>query len=137
MDPLAETEHLSELVERQLQILSSLKILATQQAECLGADDVELLLSLIARKQPLIEELLQIQMELTVFQGQDPEQRVWSDAAKRIRCKEMLASCEQIHQEIVCLESSALGELEAHRNAVAATAARLSRCNDGYHRLRD
>ncbi len=40
MESLAETKRLSDLVERQWQILSSLKMLATQQAECLGADDV-------------------------------------------------------------------------------------------------
>jgi hypothetical protein len=122
-----DTQQLSALMERQLNVLSALKMLAVQQAECLGADHVELLLSLIARKQPLIEEFLQIQTELKPFQDEDPDQRVWGDANDRTRCRELLEGCNRLHQEIVRLESHALGELELNRNAIAA---QLQDCRD-------
>jgi hypothetical protein len=122
-----DTQHLSALIERQWSILSALRLLAVHQADCLGADHVELLLSMIARKQPLLDELLQIQTLLNPYRGQDPDLRIWSDAAERERCKAMLVSCDQLHQEIVRLESHALDELEVQRSAVAA---QLQECRD-------
>jgi len=122
-----DTQQLSALMERQLNVLSALKMLAVQQAECLGADHVELLLSLIARKQPLIEEFLQIHAELKPFRDEDPDTRVWSDNKDRARCQELLESCNKLHQEIMRLESHALGELELNRNAIAA---QLQDCRD-------
>ncbi len=122
-----DTQQLSALMERQLNVLSALKILAVQQAECLGADHVELLLSLIARKQPLIEEFLQIHAQLKPFQSDDPDKRVWTDNPSRQRCRELLDGCNKLHQEIMRLESHALGELEQNRNAIAA---QLQDCRD-------
>lgn len=121
------TQQLSALVERQLNVLSDLRMLAMQQAECLGADHVELLLSLIARKQPLIEEFLQIHAALKPFRDDDPEKRIWNNESERVRCREQLESCNRLHQEIVRLESHALGELELNRNAIAA---QLQDCRD-------
>lgn len=122
-----DTQQLSALMERQWNVLSAMKMLAVQQADCLGADQVELLLSLIARKQPLIEEFLQIHSLLKPFQAQDPEQRAWSDPKDRARCRDLLEGCSKVHQEIVSLESQALGELELNRNAIAA---QLQECRD-------
>jgi hypothetical protein len=122
-----DTQQLSALMERQMTVLSALKMLAVQQTECLGTDHVELLLSLIARKQPLIEEFLQIHSELKPFQDQDPDKRTWSDAKARTRCRELLESCHNLQQEIVRLESKALDELERNRNAIAA---QLQDCRD-------
>ena len=122
-----DTQQLSVLMERQWNVLSALRMLAVQQAECLGPDQVELLLSLIARKQPLIEEFLQIHSLLKPFQDQDPDQRLWSDTPSRTRCRELLEGCGKLHQEIVRLESQTLGELELNRNAIAA---QLQDCRD-------
>jgi hypothetical protein len=122
-----DTQQLSALMERQLNVLSALKMLAVQQVECLGADHVELLLSLIARKQPLVDEFLQIHALLKPFQDQDPDDRRWGDKAARTRCRELSESCSKLHQEILRLESQALGELELNRNAIAA---QLQDCRD-------
>lgn len=124
---MTDTQQLSALIERQLSVLSDLKMLAVQQTECLGTDHVERLLSLIARKQPLIEELLQIHTELKPFQDQDPDERRWSDSTARAHCRELSESCRKLHQEILRLESQALGELELNRNAIAA---QLQDCRD-------
>ncbi len=121
------TQQLSALMERQMTVLSALKLLAVQQTECLGTEHVELLLSLIARKQPLIEEFLLIHAELKQFRDQDPNNRIWSDATARTRCQDLLETCNKLHQEIVRLESQALGELELNRNAIAA---QLQDCRD-------
>ncbi len=122
-----ETQQLSSLMERQLHVLSALKMLAIQQAECLGADHVELLLSLIARKQPLIDEFLEIHADLKPFREQDPEQRVWVDDSARVRCAQLSESCNKLHHEIMRLETQAIGELELNRNAIAA---QLQDCRD-------
>ncbi len=126
-DTQQHTLQLSLLIERQWNILSALKLLAVQQHDCLGSDDGELLLSMIARKQPLIEELLQVQLQLVPYRDEDPDQRVWCDSASRERCKAMVVSCEQLHQEVLRLESQSLSELETSRNAVAA---QLQDCRD-------
>ncbi len=121
------TQQLSALMERQLNVLTALKTLAVQQVECLGADHVELLLSLIARKQPLIDEFLQIHADLRPFQDQDPDKRVWIESKARTRCRELLDGCNKLQQEIMRLESHALDELELNRNAIAA---QLQDCRD-------
>ena len=122
-----DTQQLSALMERQFNVLSALRMLAVQQAECLGADHVELLLSLIARKQPLIDEFLQIHTELKPFRDEDPAQRVWNSENTRVRCRELMDNCNKLHQEMVRLESHALAELELNRNAIAA---QLQDCRD-------
>lgn len=123
-----DTQQLSAVLERQLIVLSALKMLAVQQADCLGADHVELLLSLIARKQPLVEEFMQLHTMLKPFMDEDPETRVWSDAGARARCRELSENCNKLHQDIMRLESHALNELEINRNAIAA---QLQDCRDG------
>lgn len=115
-----ETSELRKCLERQLEILSALLLLAQQQADCLGADDVEVLLSMLARKQPLLAELLELQEKLRPYREQDPEQRVWTSTAQREHCQQLVANCTQVHQEILRLEASTLTVLEQHRNAIAA-----------------
>lgn len=122
-----DTKKLAQLIQRQWTALSALRQLILQQSECLGADNVELLLSLLARKQPLLEELLQVQSELSVYRDQDAEQRQWSSAAERLACQALAAKCDEVHQEILRLENGALGELEIRRTAVAA---QLQDCRD-------
>jgi hypothetical protein len=120
MNSNLNTEELSSLLERQLEILSALLMLAQQQVDYLGADNVELLLSMLARKQPLINELLELQANLQPFREQDPEQREWVSEHKRAHCQQLVAQCTQMHQELLRLEAMMLSELELHRNAVAA-----------------
>lgn len=120
MEPGFETQRISELFERQYELLAALHVLAQQQSECIGVDDVEVLLSLLARKQPLLEELLALQAELKIFREQDPDQRVWRSPSERQKCLETQCKCSQMHREIVQLESATLSAIESHRNAIAA-----------------
>ena len=120
MESQLETQRLSELIERQFELMHALLLLAQQQSECLGTDDVEVLLSILARKQPLLEELLALQLDLKPFREQDPEQRIWSSLSSREHCQEKLLKCSQMYQQIVQIESTALSTLELHRNAIAA-----------------
>ncbi len=120
MDASLEPLKLSQLIERQLEILSALLVLAQQQSGCLGVDDVEVLLSMLARKQPLLAELLELQSQLRPYRDVAPEQRTWQSAAQRESCQQIAEACAHTHQEILRLETSTLSELEQHRNAIAA-----------------
>ncbi len=120
MEEALETFELSKLMEQQFEILSALRMLAQQQSECLGVDDVEVLLSMLARKQPLLAELLELQAKLKPHREQAVAERRWQSTEQHEACQKLAASCSQMHQEILRMEAATLAELEQHRNAIAA-----------------
>jgi hypothetical protein len=124
---MVDSGNLAKLIERQWNALTALHELAVEQQSCLGAEKAELLLSLIARKQPLVEELDQIRIALQPYREQDPELRQWPDGQSRKICQAMSTRCDELHQEVLRLENVALTQMELQRNAIAA---QLQDCRD-------
>ncbi len=124
---MADTKSLAMLIQRQWTALSGLHQLVLEQQNCLGTDRIETLLSLIARKQPLVDELQDVSAQLQAYRVQSPEQRTWDSQEDRARCQAQAKRCEELHREIVRLEAGALELMERQRSAISS---QLQDCRD-------
>jgi len=120
MHPDLSTNALFELIESKLHLLSEMQAISLTQMDLVAQHDMNTLMSLLSRKQELLGTLATVQERLSPFQSQDPEQRTWSDPARRKACQAMVARCDQLLQELIVMENRSLGSLSLQRDSVAA-----------------
>lgn len=114
------TEHLRSLLEQRLQALEGLLQIALHQSTCLDNENAEQLLSIVARKQPLIDQLLQVQADIQPHLAIDSELRTWSDPNDRAYCQRLATTGNEAHQSLIQIESQLLEHMQANRDAIAA-----------------
>lgn len=114
------TDQLAELMLAKVQTLEQLCDLARQQASITQSGDATILLSFLARKQPLMDRLQELQEALAEYQDDDPEARVWQSDTHRLTCRAASDRCQQLLSEIVLLEKQSLDEMSERRDALAA-----------------
>ena len=117
---LAYTDRLAELVLAKVETLQQLCELARQQASITQTGDATILLSFLARKQPLMDRLQEVQQALAEYQDDDPEARVWRSDPMRAACRSASDRCQHLLAEIVLLEKQSLDEMSERRDAMAA-----------------
>lgn len=122
-----ETDLLAQLIDRRLTVLSELRQLSVRQVEMIQTGDMARLLSLLAVKQQLLNELQRLESQLDRFRDQDPDRRVWRCDVDRQRCREMAARCESLLREIISAEHQCEVTLTRRRNE---TATLLQGCHD-------
>ncbi len=113
------TDRLRKLIDEKHSVLTSLRELADVQVEQAFNSDMAVLVSVLARKQPLMDELSRIQEELSTYTLDDPDSRVWKSPADRLACRAVAQSCDQLLKNILQLEQQAIDELSDRRDAVA------------------
>lgn len=114
------TDNLFGLMQAKVEVLQQLCELARQQGTLTQSGDATLLLNFLARKQPLMDRLVEIQELLSPYADDDPESRVWRTAQWRQACRESSQLCQQLLGEIVLLEKQSLDEMSLRRDALAA-----------------
>ena len=114
------TESLFELIESKLQLLVEMQAMSLAQADLVTQHDMTSLMTLLSRKQELMSALGNVQSELARFQDQDPELRIWSSPGRRTDCKDMVARCDQLLQELIVMEDRSLNSMNLQRESVAA-----------------
>ncbi len=114
------TDRLAELMLAKVQTLEQLCELSRQQAIITQSGDATILLSFLARKQPLMERLQEVQDWLAEYQEDDPESRVWRSSELRSACRSASERCQHLLAEIVLLEKQSLDEMSERRDALAA-----------------
>jgi len=114
------TDSLFELIESKLQLLGEMQAMSLAQADLVTQHDMTSLMTLLSRKQELMSALGSVQSELTRFQDQDPELRVWSTPGRRQECKDMVARCDLLLQELIVMEDRSLNSMNLQRESVAA-----------------
>jgi hypothetical protein len=124
--PYAHTEQLFALMEAKHSVLADLRTLAVTQSEAIDKQDITELLNLLARKQVLMDRLMNLQQRMVTFQGEDPELRNWSSPDRRKACQETKRTCDQWIQEILVMEQRAAEEMTAQRDAVAGQLLQVS-----------
>jgi hypothetical protein len=130
-----DTEVLTRLVQVRHELLRQLAELARRQPELIRAADMNRLLSLLAVKQRLLNELLKVDRQLDPFRSQDPEQRTWRTVEARDRCREMVHRSEDLLREIRGIEQECETELAARRDHAAESLRRMheaSRATQAY-----
>lgn len=114
------TDNLFALMNAKVEVLDQLCDLAKQQSTVTQTGDPTLLLTLLARKQPLMDRLASIQDQLQSYALDDPEQRVWRSSSLRQECRGVADRCEHLLGAIVGLEKQSLDDMSLRRDALAA-----------------
>lgn len=115
-----ETDVLATLIASRCELLSQLWKLSQRQAQLVQSGDMPRLMSLLAIKQKLLNELQKLERHLDVFREQDPDRRVWRSPIERQRCRENAEKCELLLKEIIRVERECEGELVKRRADTAA-----------------
>ncbi|MFO0939254.1 MAG: hypothetical protein U0930_00660 [Pirellulales bacterium] len=119
-DSISYTERLTILLETKLDLVESLYTLSCSQNSLVANQDVSVTLGLIARRDVIVDQLLQVQSQLQTYQGEDPEQRVWQSEARRVHCRDVASRVEQMIKEILRLDEHTLETMCHQRDLVAA-----------------
>ena len=114
------TESLFELIESKLHLLIEMQAMSLTQADLVTQHDMTSLMTLLSRKQELMSALGDVQSELARFQDQDPGLRIWLSPGRRTDCKDMVARCDQLLQELIVMEDRSLNSMNLQRESVAA-----------------
>lgn len=114
------TDRLFELIETKLHLLNQMQEMTLEQSEMVVRHDMTGLMTLLSRKQALMDSLRIVQSNLVPFQNQDPELRVWSAPERRKTCQEMVKRCDELIQYLVVQENRSLDQMTTQREAVAA-----------------
>ena len=115
-----ETDQLARLIEVRHALLSQLWRLAGHQSELVEHDDMQRMISLLAVKQRVLNQLQQVERQLDPFRGQDPDRRIWRSAQDRHRCREVAEACDQLLRQIMDAERESERELIQRRDQTAA-----------------
>ena len=114
------TEALFRLIESKHHLLSEMKQMSITQSDLVSQHEMTDLMTLLSRKQHLMESLHEVQNGLTPFQSQDPEARIWSSPSRRKTCQEMIANCDRLLQELIVMENRSLDNMTVQREMVSA-----------------
>jgi len=114
------TEILFALVETKLHLLNQMYEMSIAQTDLVAQHEMSPLMTLLSRKQFLMESLQDTQSKLSPFQSQDPEQRVWSSQERRKTCQGMIARCDQLLAQMIVMENRSLDNMGLQREVVAA-----------------
>ena len=114
------TDALFSLIESKLHLLTEMQEMSIAQSDFVAQHDMSSLMSLLSRKQELMESLKEVQSRLEPFQPQDPEQRIWPNSARRKTCQSMIERCNQLLQQMIVMENRSLDNMTLQREIVAA-----------------
>ena len=127
------TEKLYEVMESKLRLLTELHSLAIQQSDLVSGQELSELMSLLGRKQRLMDTLMEIQVDLVPYASEDPEERIWRSEERRRECQAVKTRCDRLVGELLVMENRAIDNMALQREVVASQlqqvtdASRLSR----------
>ena len=108
------------LFETKLHLLRELQSLALDQATLVSQHDMAALMSLLSRKQSVMESLQGVQEQLSQYRHDDPEERIWSSPQRRADCQAIVKLCEGLVQNLIVQENLSIGEMAIQRENLNA-----------------
>jgi len=118
-EPLTTTR-LAALVAAKQQVLEILVQLGRKQVAMIMSGDTTSLLKLLSGKQSVMDHLQKIELAMTPFRDEDPNQRVWESPAHRTACQARAEQCNTLLAEAMQLEQVAEKEMVQRRDATQA-----------------
>ena len=122
----SHTERLAKLIQLKHDVLAQLWELARRQVDVIAADEVDRLMSLLAQKQTLLNQLQRVEVVLDPFRSDDPEARLWKSPEDRRRCQVVAERANALLQQLVLLEKQSEGQLVQSRDHTARELAAAS-----------
>jgi hypothetical protein len=116
-----ETDQLSKLIDAKHGVLLQLYELAQRQHALAESAQPGELISLLAVKQRLLDDLSTLEQQLDPFRQQDPQTRVWRSPADRARCAGVAGTCRQLLDQVMTLERDAMEVLQSRQQQTSAT----------------
>lgn len=113
------TDLLFELCDKRLQILQELHMQTLAQLEQARGGEAEELLTMLSRKQWLLDELAAVHEQIRPFQDQDPESRTWSEPNKRKECQEIADQGQALLAELLEMERLSIEAMNQRRLTVS------------------
>jgi hypothetical protein len=114
-----DTEQLFGLLDTKWRLLLEMRELSILQSDVVARQDVSELMALLARKEVLMDRLMQLQHALSPFAAQDPEKRLWSSPERRRDCQQIKARCDALVQEMLVMENRSIDHMHSQREMVA------------------
>jgi hypothetical protein len=114
------TKKLMALIEAKLHLLSEMYEMSISQSDLIAQQDMTPLVTLLSRKQIVMESLQSVQLQLAPFQSQNPDSRDWPDPAQRINCRNMIERCDKLLEQLVVMENRSLDNMVVQRELVTA-----------------
>ena len=95
------------LVDRKLAILNFLLQQGLEQQQLIQDGDASRLLSVLAKKQSRIEELVDVQDAITELQKSNPASTPhWRSSQQQTECQQRIQECNAIGQQVLQLEAT-------------------------------
>lgn len=106
-----DTQHLAALIDNKHAVLRRLREVAQRQLALAVGGDPRPLVSLLAVKQKLLDELTSTERDLNPYREQDPQQRQWPSPQSRERCAAVSQACRDLLAEVMDLDRRATEQL--------------------------
>lgn len=114
------SDKLAELIAQRQACLVQMHKLSVKQGELVSSGEMGALLRLLSIKNQLLVALQATEQQLAPFHDQDPETRVWANAAARERCARQAAECQTLLAEIMDMERDNEQKMTERRDQVAS-----------------
>lgn len=116
-----QTDQLEQLIIEKHKVLEQLHTLSRYQLQLASSlDHVEDLMRVVAAKQTLIDQLLNLDEQLNPFRDQDPESRNWRNPADRQRVSEIARNSKVLLDELKQFENQSEQRVREKRDEVSA-----------------
>lgn len=112
----SHTNRLAKLIQLKHDVLAQLRELSHRQSEAIAADEDERLMSILAQKQVLLNQLQRVEVVLEPYRSEDPDARAWPSAEERRRCQVVAERANLLLGELLALEKQAESHLVASRD---------------------
>ncbi len=119
-EQVGDTERLIALLESKLSLLMALRDLALHQAEVVAGHELSELMTLLSRKQLLMDRLAAIQDALSPYAHDDPETRPWVSPERRRMGQRIKGQCDELLQELLVMETRSIDNMTLQRDVVAS-----------------
>lgn len=120
MHAYAETDELAQLIGQKHDLLSKLHLLSRRQLQLSGhSDHITDLMRVVAAKQTLIENLLDVDRKLDPHRQCDPEGRKWRSPMDRHRCSEATRECQAMLEDLKQMENEAEERVRSNRDEIS------------------
>lgn len=115
-----DTKTLAKLIRQRYELVQEIHQLSFAHPDMTSADQISVTLSILSRKEAMLDQLRSLHTQLASFQTEEAELRNWSHPEERKRCQQLAQQTDVLLREIIELDQRNLDSMQQRREAVAA-----------------
>jgi len=113
---MTDGEKLFRLIQKKQERLEQLCDCSRNQLQYVDNGNIDALFELLGVKQKLLLDLEEIDRQISAYQWDDPEKRLWPSPEMRQKCQEAVETCRQLVRKALEHDQEAEKELIAKKN---------------------